>query len=56
MKLFCGVGRLASLVLVVLTGCSDAARDASSNAAPVAKEVTLSAVNPAASAGAVYLY
>ena len=48
MKLFCGVGRLASLVLVALSGCS--------GAAPVAKEVTLSAAYSAASAGAVYLY
>ena len=45
MNLFCGAVILGSLVLVALGGCSDAARDASSNAAPVAKEVSLSATN-----------
>ena len=42
MKLFCGIGILGSLVLA---GCSDAAREASSNTAPVAQQVTLSTAN-----------
>ena len=53
MKLFRNVGILGSLVLVALTGCSDAAQEASSNEAPVAQQVTLATATTPAYVGAM---